>query len=444
MTKIWGRAFRPGPLDIYDVLEDPDHPVFLDLGRLLWSLVPTQSTWVFRRVETATLVGERRIRRRMSVDCRVPPTVIDLAGQLELDRFMVPLRFVMRQSLLSFDLHLGRNPVPLLTRDQNIMATRALLHAAVEQCRREPDLALRTHLARVAQADTEAAPETLDVLGLSDDPMPGETVEEGLLRWAVTTFDQNYLLLADVALDALQDRTLFKITQELPQHPVRSRAGVSMPVRQEIAWEPMSFVFDTPDVTTAGSYHFQFAAPDGLTISGGFLLAADDDGVGLHTFGTATSRTSVLGLNAHPSDVPDSDSYGAVVHVRPSPEGVMRASAASATMSTVLLLIAAAAAHRLDEIQLGPSITLLLVIPGLVSTFLARPGEHSMVSRVLRGTRVLSVLSALVIYTAAGMLVLGVTGPALRFGWLSLALLSAFPATALLLAVRRCRPREWE
>lgn len=446
MARPWDwRSRGGGPLDIYEVLEDRDHPDFPDLGRLLWSLVATQQAWVYRRVETATLVGERRIRRHMSVDCRVPPSVVELAEEMRFDRFLVPLRFVMRQSLLSFNLSRDNLAVPLLTREQNIMATTALLDAAIEQCDIEVSEEARDLLNQVATVDFEAAPEALAALGLAgSDPAP-TTLEEELLRWAVVTFDQNYLLLGDVALAGLRRRSIFKITQELPQLPLRSPARSRLPLGTEVAWDPTSFWFDTPDVTAAGSYHFQFIAPDGLTVDGGTLVAATGDGDdrGLTAFGTHTSRVSVLGLNAHAGDVPETDSHAAVVRVRPSPEGIMRASAASATITTVLLLLASVAAQRLDDEQVGPSTTLLLVIPGLVSTFLARPGEHSMVSRVLRGVRVLTLTSAFMAYLAAALLPLGLDRETMRAGWLVLGALSAVPAFMLLVAVRRCRSALW-
>lgn len=429
-----------GPGDIYGVFGDPDNPDFLNMGRLLWSLVVDLPSWVYRRVETASLVAEQRIRRNMSVDCRVPPEVCDLIEKLGFDRFFVPLRFVMRGSLLSFDLRLDRKPVPLLTREQNTMATLAMLYAAVDQCNLTLDDP-RGVLGRVADIDASAAQDALAALGLGPTPGPDESVEAAQLRWAITTFDQKYLLLTDVPLEVARQRSVFKIVQELPQYPLRAGARR---LHQEIAWEPMSFVFDTPDINAGGSYHFQFTAPDGLAVSDGTLLAASSDRTEVESFGRPTLRTSVLGLNATIGEVPpEKDSYAAVVKVQPTPDGLMRASAASAVFTTILLLIAAASAQRLEDEQFGPSITLLLVLPGVVSTYLARPGEHSMVSRVLRGIRVLMLTSAVIIYLAAGVLALGPEREVLRATWLTSAVISAVPATMLVVAVRRCRLAPW-
>lgn len=425
------------PVDIYEVLEDPSHPVFPDVGRLLFSLVVSQPSWIFRRVDTSMFVKERHFRRHMSVDCRVPPEVVSYAEELGLDRFVVPLRFVMRQSLLAFDLRLHNLPVPLLNREQNIMATRALLQAAVEENGIEPDEEIQTVMARVASADSHVAEEASKLLGVGVAGGAARTLEEDLLHWAITTFDRNYLLLADVPLDTVRERTVFKITQELtyPPGPMRlTRAQL----RTRIGWDPVSLLFDAPDLTTTASYHFQFIPPDGLAISDGALLAGGTDAEPV-VFGTKASRSSVLGLNIHAEEVPPAESYRALVQVRPSPDGLLRASAASAALSTLLLLLAAAVAGRVNvDSQIGPSSALLLVIPGAVSTFLARPGEHSLAAHALRGVRALTLTSAITTYVAAAMLVVGMTDSALRSAWLLLGAISVVPTVALAVAVRRC------
>ena len=435
-----GGVLQDSALSFYDVLDDPADPAFLGLGRLLWSLVATQWAWIDRRVETVTLSSERRFRRHMSIDCRVPAPVTDLALELGLDHFPVPLRSVTRRSLLVFDLRLDDLPVPLLTRRHNIMATQALLMAAVEPLGVEPDRDLSVALARVADADTRYADSALQSLGLTQrlEAIDETTSPEGWARWAITTFDRNHLLMADVPLEKVRQRAVFKITQELAHE-----SPDPLPLRAELAWHATSAGFDTPDVIATASYHFQFVAPDGLMVVGGRLLGVHDGGREDTPFGTTAQWGSVLGLNAHASDVPEADTYEAVVSLRPSPEGLLRASAASAVVSTLVLFMATAAAHRVDDTQVGPSTALLLALPGLVSTFLARPGEHSLVSRLLRGVRVVTAASALTVYAAAGVLAVGVAGGVLRATWLALALFSAVPAVALVVAVWSCRPSRW-
>jgi len=428
-------------LDPYEVLMDAGHPAFADLGRLLWTLVATQWSWVDRRVENVSLAGERSFRRHMSIDCRVPPLVAELADELGFGRFFVPLRFVTKQPLLAFDLRLGDRAVPLLTRRQNSMAAHAVLRAAIEEAGIPITSDVVDAIGRVAGDEAHSAEATLQLLDITEPGRVGETATPTeLAHWAVTTFDTNYLLLADVALAEVRRRTIFKVSQEVGP---TMRGTQELPLRSGIAWQPTSFVFETPAVTATSSYHFLFDAPDGLVVAGGELFGAVVSDPERRRFGTAASQGSVLGLHANVGEVPPADSYNAEVLVRPSPDGLLRSSAVSSCFSTVLLILAALLANRIDNTRVDASTALLLVLPGVVSTFLARPGEHYWVSRMLRGVRVLTLLSAITVYLAAAVLVTGVADGSVQAIWTVLALVSAVPATALVVASRRCQSYGW-
>lgn len=441
------RTDRSG-LDVYDVLMDSTHPVHPDLGRLLWNLVMTQWHWVDRRVETVTLVGERRFRRHMSIDCRVPPEVTDAVEELGLDRFFVPLRLVAERPLLSFDLHLGDEPVPFLTRAQGRQAERAALRAAVEGLDRPLTPEMLAAVDDVATYGGAAAEPALRLLGLAGPahhrgPVAGVTsagggadaTSEQLAHWAITTFAGSFLLLADVPLTAVRRRALFKISEE-----IGPETSTSLPWRSEIGWRSTEFVFAAQDVVTAGSYHFQFIAPDGLIVDGGQLFGAgpeeDADRV---PFGGGASQGQVLGVNAHVEDVPEADTYNVAVRLRPSPEGLLRASFISAFFSTILLILATWLQPRIISARFESSTTLLLVLPGVVSTMFLRPGEHSLVSQLLRGTRFTLLVSAVLLYCAAAavLVVDDPTNGLLRWWWGALALTSCGPTVTLGLAVWR-------
>lgn len=440
----------PPYLDPYEVLMDPAHPAFADVGRLLWTLVATQWSWIDRRVENISLTGERSFRRHMSIDCRVPPDVADLVRELGFGRFFVPLRFVSKQPLLAFDLRLGDRSVALLTRRQSALAAEAVLRAAVEQIGQEltPEVVAAVEL--VASDEDHSAAGALSLLGLTEPGRTGESATPAeLAHWALSTFDTNYLLLADVGLGEIRQRTIFKVTQEVGP---TMRGAQELPLRSAIAWQPTSFVFETPSVTATSSYHFQFDAPDGLVVSGGELFGTDapaaapavaDGPPPKRTFGTSASQGSVLGLHTNREDIPAADTYSAEVLVRPSPDGQLRSSAVSSCFSTALLFLATLLAHRIDETRVDGSVALLLVVPGVISTFLARPGEHYWVSRLLRGVRVLTLISAVTVYLAAAVIVTGVADGAIREYWLVFALISLVPSVALVEASRRCRFYGW-
>lgn len=438
---------RTRRVNLYEVLDDPDHPAFLDLGRLLWTLVTTQRQWVYRRVETVTPVGRRSFRRHLSIDGHVPADVVGLAGDLGLDRFPVPLRILRKAPLLAFDLRLDNQAVPLLTRHQNGMATLALLYAAVEQLGRPVSPDLDEALLHVATDRGPAAGTALKLLGLIDgDPDPAAAPGGGgavgelagmaptLVRWAVATLDRSFLLLADVAVQRLDHRVIFKITDESQTWPGQER------LRSKIGWHPTAFVFDTPDVVAAGSYHFEFRAPPGLVATDGALVAvaADDEGEEggeAEGFGEAESRGPVLGLVAR-REVPEALSYNAEVCVRTAPEGLLYTSLLSSAVASGTLLLASALVGRLDPGQPESAIALILLLPGVTSAFFARPTEHALVSRLFRGIRALVLVSAFAIFAAAGALVVDLSELHLRLTWLGLGLVSSLTTAALAVAAR--------
>jgi hypothetical protein len=109
----------------------------------------------------------------------------------------------------------------------------------------------------------------------------------------------------------------------------------------------------------------------------------------------------------------------------------------------VLLVLATLVANDIATNRIDSSAALLLVLPGVISTYLARPGEHYWVSRMLLGVRTLSVISAMSVYLAAAVVVTGIVPGAVREVWGTLAAVSLVPAVALGVALRRCRSATW-
>ena len=158
-----------------------------------------------------------------------------------------------------------------------------------------------------------------------------------MARWAVTTFQGNFLLLADSDIDDLSHRALFTTTQEMGL-----RSDYRSPGRflSHIAWNPTSFVFDAPGVPASGSYQFEFVAPNGMVISGGELFGATYSQPETLPFGRSDSQGPVLAASSRVDEVPDADTYAVEVRVRPS-SGLLRSCAVTATYATLLLLLAA-------------------------------------------------------------------------------------------------------
>jgi len=126
--------------------------------------------------------------------------------------------------------------------------------------------------------------------------------------------------------------------------------------------------------------------------------------------------------------------------------GLLRGSALVATINAIMLSLGAAKLKSLLN-AIGPhsdaAPALLLVVAGLVSAFMARPGEHVLASRILVGPRAAVLLSGFLSYAAAISIVVGTDVvhelPGLQWTWWILASLSWLSVVVLGLAAALAR-----
>lgn len=165
-----------------------------------------------------------------------------------------------------------------------------------------------------------------------------------------------------------------------------------------LGWAPYEVMIDSPRIE-ARSFHFEAEAPAGLRISEAQLTDSErDDPIAqkgfmkrVHLYREGAERagagTAVLSLDVARS--------GFV-------SGAMLAS--SLTVGALL-----ACALRATAIATNPTSApaLLLVLPGLIASYVARPDRHALTTRLLSFARVLLLLIALCAYIAAARVALG-------------------------------------
>jgi hypothetical protein len=134
-----------------------------------------------------------------------------------------------------------------------------------------------------------------------------------------------------------------------------------------------------PAIGQAASFHVEFEAPDGLKVTTARLesrpaTAQPDDPEG------ADGRPDVQLLavqraHLYKSAVPPGHSGTAVVHIRPRAEMIIRAGTIAAF---VVLILIAAVGFNLSGVGANPdaAAAVLLLIPGGLSAWVARPREH--------------------------------------------------------------------
>lgn len=188
-------------------------------------------------------------------------------------------------------------------------------------------------------------------------------------------------------------------------HRLRVRAG----------WEAKNMVFFVPAIAQTQSHHVEFEAPDGLRITKAELVArplyrqlgtADTETEHNEAEFHATERKSVQRSHLYVSRVPLGYSAIARFAVRPRPSTLVRSAWLSSVVTTVLLGIIWTALNDLGP-NAGSAATILLLIPGGLSAYVARPREHLVATGMLLGVRLLALSQGFLAVVAALLIVVG-------------------------------------
>lgn len=348
------------------------------LGLAAGLLVVSFERWVHRRVESVQFMGQSRIRRHVSVDFRLPRVAFDGEDPPVGAMHLVPLTFLQKVPLTSFDLRdeSGR-ALPLLTRHENGWVSWSILVAAAELLldRRPSDEVIEV-LRSVATSKPEEALAAVESLHEVDD---GQVLSRSdFFRDLANDFARYFLLLVPVTPDPGARRILkFSYDEPFPWDSIRqARRGIA----DRMNWRDTQFIFELPAVGYGGSFHFELESPTGLEISRTEIRAQSLDGIDYTevTIGPTTAGHVYL------SGVPLGSFGLATVWLRPERRGLLRSSLFITLATGALLASGNIFQNELRDLQAeGSGGSLLLAVPGVIAAFIARPGEHQFVSRIL-------------------------------------------------------------
>lgn len=394
----------------YKPAEDAPSPI---LGLAVGIMIVTFEKWVHRRVESVQFVGQARLRRRVSVDFRLPRSTFPSTTRPQLH--LVPLTFLKKAPLTSFDLCDESGKVlPLLTRRENAWVSWSLLVSMAEfVLRRRPSQDLIAILRRIASADEEEALQAIDELE-SSGSVGKRLVGEPLFWEFVNNFARYFLLLVAVTPERGARKIVkFSYDEPFPWGPWQAERRIG----DQLSWTNTEFVFELPAVGYCGSFHLEVECPSGLEIADAEIRAQSSEGQDyVHT---AIGPTPVAHL--YLTDVPSGSLALARVRMRPEVRGFVR-SALLITLGTASLsALGSLFPVQLQAIQIaGSGGSLLLAVPGIIAGFIARPGEHQFVSRVLVWLRGAVVVTGLCSYSAAILLATNLSEGVFSWAWATL------------------------
>jgi hypothetical protein len=170
---------------------------------------------------------------------------------------------------------------------------------------------------------------------------------------------------------------------------------------QAVGWVPKTMEFETLAIGHGGSYHFEFEAPRGLQIRQA-TLTTEWPGGGPRR--TVMGAQSLQRVHLYLGDLPPNAAGKVSVRLKVSPTTLVRGAWFAALLSTALLFLGYV---KLDVLvnrtqgNLGPTLALFLLLPGLIAGLMTRGEEHPMTTSMLFGLRCLCGFVAALPITAA-------------------------------------------
>jgi hypothetical protein len=376
----------------------------LRIGQICADLLLEPSHWIDRRKDSVTILDDTALRWQNSVDFELPTTV----GPLERSRpetgqalYCAPL-FVLPKKpshYMAFDLvdESGRS-LSLTSRVENARISAAILKAMAEK------LVTGTLATSVAQEiDEIALCEDLEgkrrarrlLMPISGDvahPQWSELAQHRRFGWWLKSVADSSIVVVPYRGSPGQRKGI-KLSYEV-------QFEVEVDLQVLLGWKPYGVVLDQPFVE-ARSYHFEAKAPTGLRVHRA-SLSDDREGVDTTYGGGLKRRVHLYRRQSHAAGA----AVGTLA-LRVSSDGFLTGAWLSAALVTAALLICDLSAEAIARNPTSAP-ALLLILPGLLASYVGRPDRHAMTSRLLSAARNLVLLCAVAAYTAG--VVVALTG----------------------------------
>jgi hypothetical protein len=391
-------------------LEPPDTE---KLGRFCAALLGEERPWVFRRKESVTVIDEATIRRQMSVDFSLD-VIEELSDFKEVcgrvfgeDLCVVPLFILDKDpaSALSFDLEdeTGRTLSLMTTQENAEISAVTLKVLAAQKLERHLGRPLPEGLAgKLQQLATSNTTDGEEWLRRLEDPFLEDADleeigclldrdnDEGEMRWWMETLAVASIVM--VTFDSIPShRRIIKIAYEQPLDR-KPKILAQLAIRSFKVW-----VFSP--MIRSGRYHLDVTAPPDFRLTQVKLFDSKAD---KPVASSGFRRRAQLYLdNVH-------DPRGAIsmLALRVSGRGVLGGALVAAILAFAAIVVCMVLSDDIVEGS-GSNVALLLVLPGIIATYVARSDQHGLTTRLLAVPRWILLLgSGVATYYAAGAIAL--------------------------------------
>lgn len=409
------------------------------IGQISAALLCSPLSWIDRRKESIHLLDDTALRRQISVDFSLRRTNVPLIPRdtdgVSDALYAAPVLVLPKApaNLMAFDLvdESGAS-LFLIPREDNARISAATLVSMATTVLEGTSLmsaTLQSDLRKVALADAsdgqQIARRLLAGLSSTDGPALLRLARNDRFAWWLSTLAHSSLVVVLFRSPGPR-RKMIKLTFEEPIRTEQRRLT-------RLGWAPYRVGIDS-SLIEARSYHFEAQAPPGLRI---IEARFTDDG---HD-ATIADAGFLRRVHLYRPEAAQAGAGTAVLWLAVSGAGFT----GGAFVASMLTLVAlAACANEASSIAANPNSApaLLLLLPGLIATYVARPDQHALTTRLLSTARRVLMGAAALAYLAAAKVALAGGAPktpegiqdradSLREFLVPLALLAIIPAATL-------------
>ncbi len=447
------------------------------VGRLYLDIV-RDSTWNVRRVETIRLLDQDLIERRVSlnIDVQNLRKRVKRAGFKGIPTFPLPIFTQVKTLMLDLDIRLGNGEaLSLATSAQDSWIAYSMLLCVASEHGLDP-ASFSPNLLEAIYACVRHLPDSVELQAIEQIDSIDRVAEYWASRatdlfssnvdrdaWgALFAIPQFAALASDFALKSMAIARIQLTSDRTALVKYRYvDVGLKPEPRASEAWGIDDFVYfvAADSIGFAQREHTRVLAPDGMEITGIRLWEKSEVGLGelvpiwvsaSHFHRRTSGERGVIYTRRLPKG-----SYMVEVSLQPRVEELIAPALFSVGLTSILLGIFAALQllHSyyfdqataddglLGKVDTDSLTTTLLLVPTLLSLFLVRPREHSLVGRLLLRVRVLVLVTAFCMVASASAVALGLQGVLLGVTFTLGFLVSTSILLVLVVAFLRARER---
>jgi hypothetical protein len=408
------------------------------LGEQALDLVCSEVHWVHRRKESVTLLDSTTTRRQISIDFALPADIPPLARTRQGAGVQFAPLLLLRKAprlLTRFDFRddAGR-ALALPARAENGNVSGAMLNCLAERTLgHRPSAPVANELQAIALGDpAESHPLAEAFTSESADAERRQLTGDTTFSWLLWTLADSSVVTIPVIAGS-GERKVVKLSYDVPVEDLDyPELGYRYGFRGYLGY------FDLPFIGS-NTYHFELQAPEGMEVlEAGFIDSADPKT--LRVMKGPSHR-----VHFYTDDARRARDALAYVQLRVTGSGFLGGAAFASSLVAASVTACWVFAPELSQAATSTP-SLLLLFPGILANYVARPGRHPVTSHLLSYARVVLIFSGgIALVAAARLSVISGKHPAaegtLKWQFLVLGVIAWILAATLLVARSPWLPR---